>query len=164
MIKNIDESDVSGFVKMVLAKFDWFPKIAELERAVKGSPEIQAEKSWSSLVNKSSTDNIIIHDPYAYQVVAGYGSWYAFCQHRDDSPEWCRKEFIRRYMMFMENGNGEDVDIKLLAGAYRCHYGSEFRGVQTITIGKPKKQIAERETNPALEMAENLKNNFTMGA
>lgn len=148
VVRNIAEEDLQGFSEMVKNRFEWFPKIAELERIRRGNPEARAEHVWQLLLRKSATDDVLIHDPYAYQVVAGYGSWDAFCQHRDKSPDWCRKEFVRRYLLFFDDALA--VEPKPLAGAYRCLYGANFQGVNLVEIGSPsetRKIISPKNDN-----------------
>ena len=137
MIDNISEKDVLVFKYKVFSKFKFFPKIAELNEAISerktGSFERQAENAWQSLINKSSTNDVLITDEAASYVISGFGSWHDFCHERDNNREWTHKNFIQRYVSFRESG----MEFKpvVLSGSLRHHYGMNFRGVVTQIIG-----------------------------
>lgn len=135
MVDNVKPVDVDNFVKDVRARFEYFPKVSELEKIKKGNPEVMAERAWSLLHGRSSAVNVIIHDPYAFQVVQSYGSWSEFCEHREKDQYWCHKNFIDKYVMFMESG--VKVQPHVLKGTLAVLHGDGGK-IQTIEIGSPQ--------------------------
>ena len=133
MIDEIKEENLNSFKDVVYKRFDWFPKISELEKMRRGSPKVAAEKAWQLLVNKSSTDNVLITDINAFKVVSGFGDWHSFCMSRDNNKDWTHKDFLERYQMFMETK--ADEQSKVLLGSYAFHYGRTFTGIKTVIIG-----------------------------
>jgi len=96
--------------------------------------KIRAEKAWQSLMTVSVSPDVLIADPVAHFVVAGFVTWRKFCEERDGQyQEVVHKDFIDRYVHATKFG--VDVRPRLLKGYYRDEYGPDFIGVETKIIG-----------------------------
>jgi hypothetical protein len=84
----------------------FFPKPADIVRAIEGSGETRALQAWS-LVEKAIKhigvyQSIVFDDPLIHAVIEEMGGWIALCAMQIDELPFKAREFQKRYMGFMQ--------------------------------------------------------------
>lgn len=88
----------------------WFPRPGDLRKMVCGTVEARAEleaaKVLRALGEYSSYSNVAFDDPVTSAVVYhGFGGWGLLgMTTTDDAQKWVRRDFVRLYLEFTENG------------------------------------------------------------
>lgn len=88
----------------------WFPRPHDLREKVTGSLEARAEleaaKVLRALAEYSSYADVAFDDPVTSAVVYhGFGGWCLLGRTTtDDAQKWVRRDFVRLYLEFSENG------------------------------------------------------------
>jgi len=126
-------------------KWKSLPGIAEFYEVMKDDKnkriEYDANQAWLSILNISDGDDVLIQDTYIYQIVSAYGSWWRFCEERDNNREWTHKDFLKRYAMVREYK--QKVPPKVLWGESRKALGSSAVGIQVREIGQGTAAIGQ---------------------
>mgnify|MGYP000950547310 FL=1 len=90
-----------------------FPLPAHLEKIIRKNPEDTAELAWIELGRLSHSYSLLCVDLVVQEVIKSFGGWDRFTLYRMDEPEWCHKDFIKRFSSLAGNRGGYVPEILL---------------------------------------------------
>jgi len=107
---NIDQVEQSfGYA---LKSLQWFPKPVELRNFIETGPgdvediaQIEADKVVGAIRDIGFYESVVFDNPVTMAVIAkGWGGWMKICEMRDDEIKWFRKDFVKIYKAYSNQG------------------------------------------------------------
>jgi len=95
-----------------LKNMQWFPKPVELRSFIEIGPgdiediaTVEADKVVNAIRDIGFYKSVVFDDPVTMAVIAqGWGGWMKICEMRDDEIKWFRKDFIKIYKAYLNQG------------------------------------------------------------
>lgn len=149
-LQHLDLDTVRGALNVHVRNTEvgqFWPKIADIERAAGGGADEQAFRALAELQDGFRTAgawrSVVFADPIVARVVQDMGGWPELCSR--DSEEWHNfgsKDFVRRYRAYRERGlpAGVAVDTKLLGNFDRVNLALGAPADDAIVIGTAPKR------------------------
>lgn len=129
----------------------FLPKIADLQRVLKGRKADRASVAWSKLrkaVGQVGTyDSVVFDDPVIHVVVQDMGGWIAMGSVTDKELPFKAQEFSNRYQGYLIRGlSGEDYPPVLVgvAEAYNRRNGQPVAAPLLVGDAKKARLVLER--------------------
>lgn len=95
-----------------MSDLKWFPKPVELRHFIEHGPGdiedvamVEADKVVNAIKEVGYYNSVAFDNPVTMAVIAkGWGGWMKLCEMREDDIKWFRKDFVRVYKAYANQG------------------------------------------------------------
>ena len=106
MFEHQDTKDLQKAFSEHLERSQYFPKPADINRLLTGSPESQSLAAWTSVIKTvarlGSYASVRFEDPLIVPIIQALGGWQHLCLQTIPDLVWVEKAFHERYLVALD--------------------------------------------------------------